>query len=52
MRYHSLHGDANKPLPYRALSYQALVDDFLTALGSAAAAQAIMIDNPARLYGF
>ena len=38
--------------PYRPLSYATLVDDVLTALGHDAAAQAIMIDNPARLYGF
>jgi predicted TIM-barrel fold metal-dependent hydrolase len=49
---HALQGSADQPLPYRVLSYQALVDDFLAALGDADAAQAIMIDNPARLYGF
>jgi predicted TIM-barrel fold metal-dependent hydrolase len=50
--HQSLHGDAARPLPYRPLSYTALVDDFLAALGNAELAQAIMTDNPARLYGF
>jgi len=49
---HALQGNADLPLPYRTLSYPVLVDDFLAALGDARAAQAIMIDNPARLYGF
>jgi len=48
----SLHKGAELELPYRSLSYAALVDDFLAALGDAGAAQAIMIDNPARLYAF
>jgi hypothetical protein len=38
--------------PYRALSYQRVVDDFLAALSSDARADRIMRDNPARLYGF
>ena len=49
---HSLQGGADTPVPYRPLSYTQLVDDFLAALGDAALAQAIMTDNPARLYGF
>ena len=49
---HAQQGHADLQLPYRPLSYAALVDDFLAALGHDAAAQAIMIDNPARLYGF
>jgi predicted TIM-barrel fold metal-dependent hydrolase len=40
------------PGVYRPLSYEQLVDDFLTALPSAALADRIMCDNPARLYGF
>ena len=48
---HALQGSPDLPLPYRELSYDALVDHFLAALGDAGAAQAIMIDNPARLYG-
>jgi len=47
---HAQQGRADLQLPYRPLSYAALVDDFLAALGDAGAA--IMIDNPARLYGF
>jgi hypothetical protein len=34
------------------LSYEALVDEFLTALDSADLAERIMGDNAARLYGF
>jgi predicted TIM-barrel fold metal-dependent hydrolase len=49
---HAPQGRADLQLPYRPLSYATLVDDFLTSLGHDAAAQAIMIDNPARLYGF
>jgi len=49
---HAQQGRADLQRPYRPLSYATLVDDFLTALGHDAAAQAIMIDNPARLYGF
>jgi predicted TIM-barrel fold metal-dependent hydrolase len=49
---HPQQGRSDLQLPYRPLSYATLVDNFLTALGHDAAAQAIMIDNPARLYGF
>lgn len=49
---HALQASADLPLPYRALSYDALVDDFLAGLGDDDLAQAIMIDHPARLYGF
>lgn len=37
---------------YRPLSYARLVDDFIAALGSAELTDRIMIENPARLYGF
>jgi predicted TIM-barrel fold metal-dependent hydrolase len=37
---------------YRALSYERLVDDFVAALPSDALADAILRDNPARLYEF
>jgi len=37
---------------YRDPSYGTLVADFLTAMPSAALADAIMRDNAARLYGF
>lgn len=38
--------------PYRVLSYQRIVDDFIAALASDEVADRIMRDNPARLYGF
>ena len=38
--------------PYRKISYNALVDHFLAALGDVALARAIMEDNPARLYEY
>jgi predicted TIM-barrel fold metal-dependent hydrolase len=37
---------------YRPLPYRTVVDDFTRALGSETLMQMIMIDNPARLYGF
>ncbi len=49
---HELQGDGAAALPYRNLSYAALVDDFLAATGSSALAEQIMRDNAARLYGF
>jgi predicted TIM-barrel fold metal-dependent hydrolase len=39
-------------LPYRAFSYERLVDDFIDALPSGELLEPIMADNPARLYGF
>jgi predicted TIM-barrel fold metal-dependent hydrolase len=38
--------------PYRALSYEALVDEFVAALPAPGLAERIMSDNAARLYGF
>ena len=38
--------------PYRALSYEALVDEFIAALPSASDAERIMRDNAAALYDF
>lgn len=38
--------------PYRDLSYDRLVEDFVAALPSPRLADQIMRDNPARLYGF
>jgi predicted TIM-barrel fold metal-dependent hydrolase len=49
---HDTHQGANIATPYRALSYAALVDDFIAMLPSAAFADAVMRDNPARLYDF
>jgi len=37
---------------YRNLRYETLLDDFMTAVGSAELAECILSDNPARLYGF
>lgn len=48
---HSSHHGADVALANRALSYPALVDDFLGALGSEQRAE-IMRDNPGRLYDF
>jgi predicted TIM-barrel fold metal-dependent hydrolase len=49
---HSSHYGADVALANRALSYPALVDDFLGALGSKQRADRIMRDNPGRLYDF
>ena len=49
---HGLMGDANVELPYRAFSYEGLVDAFIDALPSCDLVESIMTDNPARLYGF
>jgi predicted TIM-barrel fold metal-dependent hydrolase len=38
--------------PYRDLSYESVVDDFLAALPSPDLVDALMAKNPARLYGF
>ena len=43
---------ADLEAPYRALSYDTLVDEFIAALPSADFAERIMRDNAARLYGF
>ncbi len=48
----SAHKGADEPAPYRDLSYDALVNDFIAALPSPRLADQIMRDNPARLYGF
>ena len=44
-------GDSPPHLPYRAISYAALVEAFIAALPPGVA-QAVMVDNPGRLYGF
>ena len=46
------HRGAASAAPYRNLSYDKLVEDFIAALPSPALADPIMRDNPARLYGF
>jgi predicted TIM-barrel fold metal-dependent hydrolase len=49
---HEQQRGAGLQAPYRALSYAALVDDFLAALPSADMAEPIMSANAARLYDF
>ena len=49
---HEQQNGASLEAPYRALSYETLVDDFLAALPSADLAERIMNENAARLYGF
>jgi len=49
---HDSHKGAEFEAPYRALSYARLVEDFLAALPDARLADAVMRDNPVRLYGF
>ena len=49
---HEQQKGASLEAPYRALSYETLVDDFLAALPSADLAERIMRDNAERLYGF
>jgi predicted TIM-barrel fold metal-dependent hydrolase len=46
------HKDGTTISPYRALSYEKLIDDFIAALPSPNLADMIMRDNAARLYGF
>jgi predicted TIM-barrel fold metal-dependent hydrolase len=50
--HHDDQKGANLEAPYRPLSYQTLVDEFLAALPSQNLAARVMSDNPARLYGF
>ena len=49
---HDAQKGADLEAPYRALSYQTLVDEFLAALPSPDFATRVMSDNAARLYGF
>jgi predicted TIM-barrel fold metal-dependent hydrolase len=49
---HAAQGDGALALPYRNISYDALVDEFTAAVGSAALCERILTDNPARLYDF
>jgi len=48
----SAHKGRDAQAPYRDLSYDRLVEDFIAALPSPALANQIMRDNPARLYEF
>jgi predicted TIM-barrel fold metal-dependent hydrolase len=49
---HEQQKGASLEAPYRPLSYEALVDEFLAALPDADFAEHIMSDNAERLYGF
>jgi predicted TIM-barrel fold metal-dependent hydrolase len=49
---HSQHKGAAVVAPYRALSYERLVDEFIAALPSSDFADKVMSGNPARLYEF
>jgi predicted TIM-barrel fold metal-dependent hydrolase len=49
---HAQQKGASLEAPYRVLSYEMLVDDFLAALPSADLAERIMSANAARLYDF
>jgi len=42
----------NKLLPYRNIAYERVFDDFVAALDSFELAHHILVENPARLYGF
>jgi predicted TIM-barrel fold metal-dependent hydrolase len=49
---HEEHRGSAILLPYRSLRYETLVDEFMAAIGSAELSERILLDNPARLYGF
>jgi len=49
---HEQQKGGNIEVPYRKISYNALVDDFLAALGDDDLVRSIMENNPARLYGY
>ena len=49
---HEQQKGASLEAPYRALSYETMVDDFLAALPAADVAERIMRDNAERLYWF
>ncbi len=42
----------NKMLPYRNIPYERVFDDFVAGLDSFELARRILVENPARLYGF
>jgi predicted TIM-barrel fold metal-dependent hydrolase len=49
---HDAQKGADREAPYRALSYQTLVDEFLAALPSQDVAERVMGENAVRLYDF
>jgi predicted TIM-barrel fold metal-dependent hydrolase len=49
---HEKQGDSTAVLPYRKLTYETVVDDFVAAVGSPELSERIMSENAARLYDF
>ena len=49
---HEKQGNGNMMLPYRALRYETVVDEFRAAVGSDELSERILSGNPAKLYGF
>lgn len=49
---HEKQGDGSGMLPYRALRYESVVDEFRAAVGSPELSERILSANPARLYGY
>lgn len=49
---HEEHRGPNIEIPNRPISYEAMVDAFIAAVGSAETVKRVMEDNPARLYEF
>ncbi len=49
---HEKQGDSNRLLPYRALRYETVIDEFRAAVGSTELSERILSANPAMLYGY
>lgn len=49
---HEAQGSSMIEVPYRKLSYDSLVDEFIKTVGSAELSERILSDNPMRLYEF
>src|SRR5262249_42999164 len=49
---HEAQQGSHMPAPHRRLDYGQLVDEFVAAVGDKGLVDAIMLDNPSRLYGF
>jgi predicted TIM-barrel fold metal-dependent hydrolase len=52
VHFHGAQGNAAPPAAFRPVSERALLDSLTRWAGDAATAQAILVDNPARLYRF